>query len=83
MVVHRKAGRDVITWEKRYRDIRNEPLDCRIYATGALGIIKPDLAKLSQKHNKSDLNNLQREDLQINKNKSVKRKLILRGGVKI
>lgn len=83
MVVHRKAGRDVITWEKRYRDIRNEPLDCRIYATGALGIIKPDLAKLSQKHNKSDLNNLQREDLQINKNKSVKRKLILRGGLKI
>lgn len=33
MVIHRRQGQSVITWEKTYE--RNEPLDCRNYARAA------------------------------------------------
>ena len=33
MVIHRRMGQSVITWEKTYE--RNEPLDCRNYARAA------------------------------------------------
>lgn len=33
MVIHRRSGKSVITWEKIYE--RNEPLDCRNYARAA------------------------------------------------
>ena len=45
MQIVRKRGRDVITWEVRDRKIRNEPLDCRVYATGAYEILSPALEK--------------------------------------
>lgn len=43
MVVKRVKGRDVITWETRSPGLRNEPLDTRVYATGALELFNPNL----------------------------------------
>jgi phage terminase large subunit GpA-like protein len=45
MVVKRIRGRERIEWEPRSKGIRNEPLDVRVYATGALEILNPDLEK--------------------------------------
>lgn len=42
MVVKRVKGRDTITWEPRSVGIRNEPLDARVYATGALELFNPN-----------------------------------------
>ena len=42
MVVKRVKGRDTITWEPRTVGIRNEPLDARVYATGALELLNPN-----------------------------------------
>ena len=42
MVVKRVKGRDTITWEPRSAGIRNEPLDTRVYATGALELFNPN-----------------------------------------
>ena len=42
MVVKRVKGRDTITWEPRSVGIRNEPLDTRVYATGALELLNPN-----------------------------------------
>ena len=42
MVVKRVKGRDTITWEPRSPGIRNEPLDTRVYATGALELLNPN-----------------------------------------
>ena len=44
MILKRKNGRDMITWEKRKDNARNEPLDCRVYAIGAYEILNPKLA---------------------------------------
>ena len=43
MVVKRVKGRDTITWETRSPGLRNEPLDTRVYATGALELFNPNL----------------------------------------
>ena len=43
MVMKRVRGRDTITWEPRSPGIRNEPLDARVYATGALELFNPNL----------------------------------------
>lgn len=45
MIMKRERGREVIRWEQRDKHIRNEPLDCRVYATGALEILNPDMAR--------------------------------------
>ena len=42
MVVKRVKGRDTITWEPRSAGLRNEPLDTRVYATGALELLNPN-----------------------------------------
>lgn len=47
MVIKRVKGNDVITWEQRRKGIRNEPLDCRVYAMGAFAIFNPDMRKKS------------------------------------
>ena len=36
LVIHRRGGKAVMAWEKTYE--RNEPLDCRNYATAAMEI---------------------------------------------
>lgn len=41
-----RGGRTVVKWVKSYD--RNEPLDCRNYATAALEIINPDLEWLAE-----------------------------------
>lgn len=43
MKIKRVNGREVVTWEQRSRSIRNEPLDTRVYATGALEILRPNM----------------------------------------
>ncbi|MDR1650101.1 MAG: phage terminase large subunit family protein, partial [Synergistaceae bacterium] len=45
MVVKKVRGKDRIEWEPRSAGIRNEPLDVRVYATGALEILNPDLER--------------------------------------
>ncbi|MBQ7578608.1 MAG: phage terminase large subunit family protein [Synergistaceae bacterium] len=57
MVVKRVRGRDTITWETRSPGLRNEPLDTRVYATGAIELFNPnfEMHKLRRvkKNNKS------------------------------
>lgn len=45
MVIKRVGGQERVTWEQRSARVRNEPLDCRVYATGALEILNPDLSR--------------------------------------
>lgn len=45
MVMKRERGREVIRWEVKDKHVRNEPLDCRVYATGAYEILNPDMAR--------------------------------------
>ena len=52
MVVKRVRGRDTITWEPRSPGIRNEPLDTRVYATGALELLNPNFEKHAKRRNK-------------------------------
>jgi len=44
-VLRYRKGRPYIEWVKRSSGLRNEALDCRVYATAALEIINPDLTK--------------------------------------
>ena len=52
MVVKRVKGRNTITWETRAKNIRNEPLDTRVYATGALEIFNPNFAMYAARRGK-------------------------------
>ncbi|MBR0151702.1 MAG: phage terminase large subunit family protein [Synergistaceae bacterium] len=45
MVIKRVHGNDRIEWEQRRKDVRNEPLDCRVYAMGAFAILNPDMKR--------------------------------------
>lgn len=45
MTIKRVRGRETVRWELRDSKTRNEPLDCRVYATGAFEILNPDLKK--------------------------------------
>jgi phage terminase large subunit GpA-like protein len=49
MIVKRVRGKERIEWEPRYAGIRNEPLDVRVYATGALEILNPDLERRKER----------------------------------
>jgi phage terminase large subunit GpA-like protein len=49
MVVKRVRGKERIEWETRSAGIRNEPLDVRVYATGALEILNPDLERRKER----------------------------------
>lgn len=52
--VERKSmGRTFHTWVKRSSHSRNEPLDCRVYATAALEIRNPDLSRSSKATSKT------------------------------
>ena len=52
MVVKRVKGKDTITWEPRSVGIRNEPLDTRVYATGALELLNPNFEAHRQRRAK-------------------------------
>ena len=52
MVVKRVHGRETITWEPRSEGIRNEPLDTRVYATGALELLNPNFEMHRQRRMK-------------------------------
>ena len=52
MVVKRVKGRDTITWEPRSAGIRNEPLDTRVYATGALELFNPNFEMHRRRRNR-------------------------------
>ena len=56
MVVKRVRGRDTLTWEPRSPGIRNEPLDTRVYATGALEIFNPNFEMYARRRNKKTKN---------------------------
>ncbi|MBR1603174.1 MAG: phage terminase large subunit family protein [Synergistaceae bacterium] len=44
-VIKRQRGRDVAVWEVKSQGLRNEPLDARVYAAGALEILSPNLER--------------------------------------
>lgn len=52
MIIKRVRGRETITWEPRTKGIRNEPLDTRVYATGALELFNPNFEKHLYRRNK-------------------------------
>ena len=45
-VVKRKNGRNVLTWEVKASGLRNEPLDCRVYATAAMELMNFDFTRI-------------------------------------
>ena len=45
MVIRRRRGMEYVTWETKNTKIRNEPLDCRVYALGAFRIFNPDMTR--------------------------------------
>ena len=49
MVTKRVRGKERIVWEPRSKNARNEPLDIRVYATGALEILNPDLERRKER----------------------------------
>lgn len=49
------SGRIIINWVKKYEGIRNEPFDLRNYATAALEILNPNLDRLYEKFNNSEM----------------------------
>ena len=52
MVVKRVNGRQTVTWEVRGAGVRNEPLDTRVYATGALELFNPNFEMHSKRRAK-------------------------------
>ncbi len=48
MIIKRERGQEKVAWEPRYKDIRNEPLDCRVYAMGAYEILNPNMEKRAE-----------------------------------
>ncbi len=38
-----------VEWVKKSQKVRNEPLDCRVYATAAIGILNPNLKGLAER----------------------------------
>lgn len=55
MKLERKNGQNKVVWEKRSKHARNEPLDCRVYAMGALSIYNPDMKRLSLKKDRANM----------------------------
>ncbi|MBQ6737237.1 MAG: phage terminase large subunit family protein [Synergistaceae bacterium] len=49
MVIKRIRGRDTVTWEVVKTGIRNEPLDTRVYATGALELYNPNFERCERR----------------------------------
>lgn len=76
MVIRRKKGRDYITWEPRGSHVRNEPLDCRVYAMGAYEILNPDIAR----HKKREAQHLPSTPPPEQKLKRVSRARLIRRG---
>ena len=56
MVVKRVKGRDTITWETRSPGLRNEPLDTRVYATGAIELLNPNFEMHKKRRSKKTEN---------------------------
>ena len=83
MVTKRIRGREMIVWEVRNKNIRNEPLDCRVYATGALEIFNPDLAKHAARMAGIHIPEKQKETSQVLKRKTSPRVKLLRSGVRM
>ena len=52
MEVKRVRGRDTITWVPRADGIRNEPLDTRVYATGAIELFNPNFEAHKRRRSK-------------------------------
>jgi len=48
LVIIPRAGRKIAVWRKPNEHVRNEPLDCRVYATAALEIRVPDPRALDE-----------------------------------
>ena len=54
MIIRRKGGQEYVTWEERDKRIRNEPLDCRVYAMGAFRILNPDMNRHKRKKSEEE-----------------------------
>lgn len=83
MITKRIRGREQIVWEVRNKNVRNEPLDCRVYATGALEIFNPDLAKHAARMAGIHIPENKKETSQVLKRKTSPRVKLLRSGVRM
>lgn len=83
MITKRVRGRDVIVWEQRNKNIRNEPLDCRVYASGAIEIFNPDLAKHAARRAGVHIPERQKETSQVLKKIATPRVKLLRSGIRV
>lgn len=85
MRIKRVGGQDKVVWEKRNAHIRNEPLDCRVYAMAALSIYNPDFKRLAREKakRKNNPDNNKREKIIVEEKKIIKprKKLIVRKGL--
>ena len=68
MIVKRVHGKDTIIWEPRSAGLRNEPLDTRVYATGALELFNPNLEmhrqRRARKSGKTSMPKLKQPEIQ-------------------
>ena len=46
VITKRRNGRNVLAWEVKAPGLRNEPLDCRVYATAAMELMDFDFSRL-------------------------------------
>ena len=83
MVIKRVRGQETVTWEPRKRHIRNEPLDCRVYALGALGIFNPDMERLARKFEGNTQTEKGTPPPAMKKSSGGTRRLMLRRGLRL
>lgn len=83
MVVKREKGQEKIIWEPRSKDLRNEPLDCRVYATAAYEILSPDMMRRAQSRGFKPEIPEKQESIQVPKKKITRKIRIINRGIRM
>jgi phage terminase large subunit GpA-like protein len=76
-------GRPKIEWVKTTSGARNEPLDCRKYATAALEILNPPLAAIAKRTGGGDIHAQQPKQAPSSAARSTRKRRVLGGGVRL
>lgn len=86
MRIKRVDGQDKVVWEKRTAHVRNEPLDCRVYAMAALSIYNPDFKRLARLKAKNKNSEPKEKNIITQPEKKIikpRKKLIVRRGLSL
>jgi phage terminase large subunit GpA-like protein len=76
-------GRPKIEWVKTTSGARNEPLDCRKYATAALEILNPPLAAIAKRSGGGDIHAQQPRQAPASATRPARKRRVLGGGVRV